>query len=209
MIVREKMKKIFPAIFVLFFIAQAEVLNIPKNKILEWQKGVVYLNYDNQAEATGFFVSPDGIIAGPYHVIQGWDIFADSFHIYVVPYRKLNVYKAEILYKSRKRDLILIKIDFKPEVWFDKFENPVEGESVIVLGHPFGWRFGKEAEIILHLREEVLGLNIIPLSGASGSVVLSKKGKVKGMLTKKFGYSIIIHSVFIKNAIKKIKERDG
>lgn len=182
--------------------------NVDRDQIVEWQKGIVYVNYHSKAVASGFFISGDGIIATPFHLIQEWVIFVDGFHIFVVTHEKDAPHKAEIVGFNQKADILFLKIDYKPRMWFGEFEQAKNGQRCVALGFPYGWRTAIEAKIITHFREEWLGIDRIPQRGASGSLILSEKGKVLGMLTKRFGLSFIVPGILIKNGLIKIRKEE-
>lgn len=175
-------------------------------KRLEWQKAIVYLNYHSKSVTSGFFVS-EGIIVAPFHLIQDWVIFVDGFHIFAITYRKDKFYKTEIIGYNQSADLLFLRIlGYKAEFWFSEFEYPKAGDDCFVLGYPKGWQFGKRAKVITHFRSSFLGIDIIPVEGASGSAVISEKGKIFGMLTKRFGYAIITPGIKIQNGLKLAKK---
>lgn len=180
--------------------------DVDRDTIIKWQKGIVYCNYHSKALTSGFFISKDGIIVTTFHLVRDWILFVDGFHIYVVTHEKDKPYKAEILGFNRKADILFLKIDYKPEVWFDEFDQAKNGQRCIALGFPYGWRTGIEAKIITHFQYEWLGIDRIPLKGASGSLILSEEGKIFGMLTKRYGLAFVVPGILIKNGLTKIKE---
>lgn len=181
-------------------------LNISEQQIERWQKGICYLNFNNQVETSGFFVSKDGMIATVYHLLRGWNIFTVNFPVYVYCPDK-EVRKARVLEFSQKADLLLLQVDYKPQTWFDEFIQPEVNQQCIALGFPYGWFAAREGRIIFHPRHSIMGINIIAIPGSSGSVVLSEDGKVLGMITKKYALTAIVTGTAIKGTIKKVIQK--
>ena len=199
------MKRIGALTLMLLILVAVPFGSVDRDIIVEWQKALVYCNYHSQSITTGFFVSPDGIIATALHLVKDWVIFVNGFHIFVVTHEKNRPYKARVLGFNQKQDILFLQINYRPKVWFDKFEDAKNGQACIALGFPYGWRIALEAKIITNFRSELMGIDKVPEKGASGSVILSGGGKVLGMLTHRYGYAGITPSIFIASGLKAIK----
>jgi len=179
-----------------------------QDKISEWQEAIVLCNFHNQSETTGFFVSKDGVIATTFHLIRSWYIFVDGYHIYVVPHGEERPYKAEVVGFNKSADILFLKINYKPKFWFKEFRHPEHGEKCIAMGLPYGWRIALEARITTLFKDiDILGIDRIPLPGASGSAILSEKGEVIGMLRAKYGVATITSGIHIKLGLQRIKKQ--
>ena len=181
-------------------------------QIDEWWGGIVEVIYDNGRFGTGFFISKDGIVATSLHIIPGYvGLARDKLAVRI----NGEFYKAEIIYdRDKDVDLLLLKIDYKPEFWFDEFANPEPGMECIVLGYPLAWRAPLKTLIIQHINSEVLGVNEEVAPRSSGSVVLSMEGVVLGMIKSShedeihgsFSRGVIAHSIFIRMGLEKVRQ---
>jgi len=186
-------------------------------QIEQWRRALVWANYEGFSKASGFFVSHDGIVVIPYHIV-GKDIgFVDGLKIYVMTYEREKVYEAKILAFFSSADLIFAKIEgYYPKYWFDEFESPKQDMKSKVLGFPLRWRLGKDGRVICSRDNEYLGVDIEAFPGMSGSVVISLEpdsfGKVLMMISKSYGYAVGISSVIIqaklRTVLKGLKNED-
>lgn len=203
-----------PLLVLLLFVA-----SVDRTTLLEWRKGIVHLNYNNQKFASGWFATKDGIIVGPHHLIKGTAVFVDHFPIIVTDHKK-ETYKAKTV-GFYSDDIMFLRIEarladptrrkyepfrYNPEYWFAEYEEPELYQECVAMGFPYGWRVALSAKIMDNMGLEILGIDRIPLEGASGSVILSEQGNYMAMLTNRFGYAQIVPGVLIKNALTRLKE---
>lgn len=175
-----------------------------RENILEWRKAIVLLNYHSLNECSGFFVSDDGIIATTFHLIKGWHIFVDHYKIIAVTYDK-KTYHAKIEAFSIQKDILFLKIDYKPEFYFSKFAIGKKYEDCVIMGYPKGWSGYEQAKLLSHFKYDALGVSETPIQGESGSVVLRADGSVLGMVKSIYGKGILIPAISIRNGLKMLK----
>jgi len=196
--------------------ATSEVVD--RDTLIQWQKGLVYLNYDNRVFCTGWFIQ-ENIIVAPFHLIDGWVSFVDHFHIIVMDYKR-DTYKAEIVGFKSTADILFLRIShkledgkyvrvgYKAEHFFPEYEQPQLYMDCVAMGFPYGWRSAVETKIISHFGQNWLGTDIIALKGSSGSVILTTKGKYMAMLTKRYGKAYVVPGILIKNGLENILEKE-
>lgn len=195
--------------FSIMFILHGALFGQTQAQIEKWQRALVWANYEGFSKTSGFFVSHDGIMVIPYHIV-GKDIgFVDGLKIYVMTYERERVHEAKILAFFSSADLIFAKIEgYHPKYWFDEFESPKQDMKSKVLGFPLRWRLGKDGRVICSRDNEYLGVDIEAFPGMSGSVVVSLEpdsfGKVLMMISKSYGYAVGISSVIIQAKLKTV-----
>lgn len=186
----------------------AKLLNPAQDSSLvyRWKKALVEVSYDNKKFCTGWFASKDGIIVTVFHVVEGWfDLGRDRIYVRIGGQRG-RVYKARVLaFMNRGADILFIRVDYKPEVWLDEFEMPHAEQDCIALGYPYFWEVALRAKVIRNMWYDVMGIDRIDFPGASGSVVLSKEGKVLGMITRHMGFPSFTVSHYIQQGLERLK----
>ncbi|HBR57114.1 MAG TPA: hypothetical protein DEA22_06555 [Blastocatellia bacterium] len=136
------------------------------------------------ARGSGFFVAPDRIITNR-HVIER----SSRVEIHLVDGKKFIV--RGVLAVDGEGDLALLKVEVPPEFAVPLpigRSVPQEGESVVVVGNPFGLE-GSVSNGIVSAVREIPGYGRIiqitaPISpGSSGSPVVNMYGQVIGVAT--------------------------
>lgn len=134
---------------------------------------------------TGFFIKEDGILVTNYHVIEG-GIRAEAR---LSSGEVLEIEK--ILSEDREGDLVLLTVGVRGRSFptLKLSDTKIEaGQSVVVIGSPFGLEGTVSDGIISAVREIPAFDKIIQISapvskGSSGSPVLNMKGEVIGIAT--------------------------
>jgi Flp pilus assembly protein TadD len=139
---------------------------------------------DKLSRGSGFFVDVDRVVTNR-HVIE--NAYRAEVHSY-----NGNVYAVKgVLAVDAEGDLALLKIDAPPSqvrpLQLDK-TSPQEGESVVVIGNPFGLEGSVTNGIVSAVRDIPTFGRIIqitaPISpGSSGSPVVNMNGQVIGVAT--------------------------
>ncbi len=194
------------SLVLLFFFIFCNIYSEQTKKEYTKGLGLVLVSYNNETLATGFFVDNKGTLVTCYHVIRGaMYSMSMEYPFWVTPFSKRDVYLAEVLYADKKKDILILKIDFAPEFWFDKFLSPRSGMDCIVYGLPKGWLVFKEGKVISNYIYYLVGVDIKPYPGMSGSVVLDITGKVLGMVNMDYNYAAFVPSIVIKNVLRSLK----
>lgn len=136
---------------------------------------------------SGFFISPDGVIATAGHC--------------VVPNAKLTVvykgqiYKAKVLSDNDGDDSALLKTDIRPEFYYTLQLVIHDGEPVFVLGYPrpekFGWNLKISSGSGYNVSKGSDGkynIYAVAFPGNSGGPVVNQKNQVIGILVA--GYAL-------------------
>ena len=160
---------------------------------------------DVQATGTGFIVSPDGLIATNWHVINDRRQIEVELH-------DGTTYPAVAVHASdRKLDLALIRIAAKaplPALKLGDSGTLVQGQPVVALGNPRGLKFSVVEGIVSGFREDVgespfpyIQLAIPVEEGNSGGPVLNLNGEVEGivslksMVTRNLGFAMPVNAL--------------
>ena len=130
---------------------------------------------------TGFFVSPDGLVVANLHVIEG----ADS--IIAVSNKGATFLFERIVAQPVGVDLVVLKFHAAdvPFLKLGESSTAVEGQKVIVIGHPTSLMGTVSEGIIAAFRENRSIIQITaPISPeSSGSPVMNEIGQVIGIAT--------------------------
>jgi len=176
------------------------------------QRGIVYC-YSGNSKTTGIFVSKDGWILTAGHKVDR--DFPDAHPIYVKLERtnEAKTFKStKILPIAKDWDLLLFKIDYKPKFYFKQFAKP----HLLQENWVFGFRLegGKVPSNLGYITINVAFPRLLlttasSINGNSGSPVLSRDGRVLGILVRgyQFGDGFFISSVFLKTYIKESLNR--
>ncbi len=144
--------------------------------------------YDGRGEklsrGSGFFIAPDRVVTNR-HVIDG--AYRAEVHL-----TSGKVYQVKgVLRVDAEGDLALLKIEAPPNLARPlvlERTSPQEGESVVVIGNPFGLE-GSVTNGIVSAVRDIPGFGRIiqitaPISpGSSGSPVINMQGQVIGVAT--------------------------
>lgn len=174
------------------------------------------------ATGTGFFVSPNGIIATNYHVVRGASSITvnDTF--------SGRRARAEVLHSDPKNDIALIKINTSnaPHLFLSSGKVYRKGDEVIALGYPEPEELGQELKATFGRinalsggdNEENFYQMDAPIQpGNSGGPLLNSRGEVIAINTMTYsalfalvekGYvpQNVNYAVKIEYAVAAIKE---
>lgn len=175
----------------LFMFASSAVVSarIPDN-VLKQKKAVVtiYINDKdgNQiATGSGFIIDSNGTIVTNYHVISKLTK-EEGANSLLVKLENGAFYPLEKgIATDEDNDIALFKVDAKelPVVKLAKNYRPKQGESVVVIGSPFGLETTVSDGIISSVRgkEGIIQITAPISPGSSGSPVFNSKGEVIGI----------------------------
>lgn len=182
-------------------------------------------NGQNLGMGSGFLISPDGLVATNFHVMEEGATaeaeFRDGGRVPITGYRAFD----------QKRDLAIVQLESVPAdaVPLELAGNleVKQGSSVVAMGHPRGLRFTategivsavhKTSELPPDLRRQMecpddqvwIQTSATIFSGNSGGPLLSRSGKVVGInswITRdvNFGFaSAIQHLIELKSQVKE------
>ena len=160
---------------------------------------------------SGFIISKDGLIVTNHHVINN----ASKVNINLSDGSK---YQAKILGFDKKTDLALLKINTKKDLPFVKFGDSSKsriGDSVIVVGNPYGLGGSVSSGIISYLGRDInkqqyddfIQTDAAINKGNSGGPMFNINGEVIGVSTIIFspsGGSVGIGFANPSNVVEKI-----
>jgi regulator of sirC expression with transglutaminase-like and TPR domain len=176
------------------------------------RKSVVVVSFSGrdgkqQGLGTGFVVSADGLIATNLHVIgeaRPIDVqFADG--------RTFSVTAIHATEKSM--DLAVLKIDAKdlPVLELGDSDTLKQGEQVIAIGNPLGFRHSVVSGVVSEKRElegKPMIQVAIPIErGNSGGPLLDMQGRVHGIVTLKSQVTRNLGFAVAVNALKPLLEK--
>jgi tetratricopeptide (TPR) repeat protein len=144
--------------------------------------------FDSRGEklsrGSGFFIAADRVVTNRHVIDNAFRAEVHSYNGSVYPVRGVIAVDAE-------GDLALLRVDAPPNqvrpLLLDK-TSPQEGESVVVIGNPFGFEGSVTNGIVSAVRDIPTFGRIIqitaPISpGSSGSPVVNMQGQVIGVAT--------------------------
>src|SRR5262249_35638950 len=139
----------------------------------------------DESRATGFVISPDGLIATNQHVVGEGRAIA----VELADGSRHNV--TEVYAFDRKNDLAIIRIDAKnlPCLPLGDATLLRDGQAVVAMGNPKGLKYSVVAGVVSG-RRAVEGRSMIQVAipiepGNSGGPLLDRRGRVVGLLTIK------------------------
>lgn len=159
--------------------------------VLKQKKAVVtvYINdKDGKQIATGsgFIIGSNGIIATNYHVTSKWLETADNT-ILIKMENGAYFPVEDLIAFDDNNDIALLKVTGKdlPTIKFSTDYKPKQGESIVVIGSPFGLETTVSDGIISSMRgkNELIQITAPVSQGSSGSPVFNSKGEVIGIAT--------------------------
>lgn len=167
---------------------------------------------------SGFIISKDGLIVTNHHVIDN----ASKVNINLSDGSK---YQAKILGFDKKTDLALLKINTKKDLPFVKFGDSSKsriGDSVIVVGNPYGLGGSVSSGIISYLGRDInkqqyddfIQTDAAINKGNSGGPMFNINGEVIGVSTIIFspsggsvGIGFATPSNIVEKIIKQLQEK--
>lgn len=168
--------------------------------VLDQTKAVVtvYVSSTNKAKSitgSGFVVKSDGIVITNYHVIA--DAVETAGGSIIVRANTGAYFKVEeVVAYNEEKDIAILKLDARdlPITKLAAKYNPKAGDSVVVIGSPFGLEATVTDGIISSIRgkDKMLQISAAISPGSSGSPVFNLKGEVIGVatLTRKGGQNL-------------------
>ena len=139
----------------------------------------------SSGQGTGFVISSDGLIATARHVI------GDRRPIRVELTDGTSLPVTHVHTATELLDLVILRVDATDltPLQLGDSQNIAVGESVVVAGHPRGFRDSVHAGT-LSGRDDINGLSMLQLSvaiepGSSGEPVIDRNGSVIGVVTLK------------------------
>ena len=138
-----------------------------------------------RSQGSGMIVGQDGLVATNLHVVRG----SDSITTVLNDRRE---YQAEIVFRSERFDIALLKLDGASELPVAEFRGSNElavGEPALAIGNPFGMGQVASSGIISgffnHGSRGIFVQTDAPIhSGNSGGALTDSDGRVIGMVTK-------------------------
>ncbi|MDG1895851.1 MAG: transglutaminase family protein [Fuerstiella sp.] len=153
----------------------------------------------SSAQGTGFVISSDGLIATARHVI------GDRRPIRVELTDGTSLPVTHVHTATGLLDLVILRVDATDltPLPLGNSKNVAVGQSVVVAGHPRGFKDSVHAGI-LSGRDDIDGISMLQLSvaiepGSSGEPVIDRRGRVIGVVTLKstttghLGFAIPVH----------------
>ncbi len=151
-------------------------------------QAIVYISDNNSRTGSGFFISEDGLICTNYHVIQ-------SLNNITVVTSDGEEYSAQIIGYDEENDVAVLKVNSErifSYLNFSSSEDLYVGQSVYIIGNPFGYTGSISKGIISALGRQVRDLkgnvvmgmiqtDAIISFGNSGGPLLNTSGEVIGM----------------------------
>lgn len=163
-----------------------------KEEVFETSRAIALIRGIDRTEATGFFVSSDGLFLTNHHVINDLKCKKNICHGFKIirdfkEGGELEVFEQfEILALHRELDYALLKVDIKEkEVPFLRLNTSAKlqkGDGLKIQGHPFGAPQKATQALLASQRGGILKLQSHAVNGNSGSpVVLEKNQEVVGL----------------------------
>lgn len=155
-------------------------------KIINKYKEVVIQISTPKATGTGFYIKDYDLIITNQHVV-------DEYAHVVVQGILFESISANVLYRDSKYDIAFIKLpkNFKfPNIKISMKQTLKEGDTVIVIGHPYGLNYTATQGIVSKVERLQRGLKYIQIDAAtnpgnSGGPLVNSKGEVIGINTLK------------------------
>ncbi len=158
-------------------------------------------NSNTKSSGSGFFVSPNGIIATNAHVVED----AKNIRVHVKNESESKIYKAKLELKDSKNDVAIIRIDdpeFKElnNLPYTLSEKAEIGEKSFTIGFPLNDIMGSNFKITDGIISSNTGLNddvrfyqiSVPLQpGNSGGPLFNKNGNIIGITTAKLNSNAV------------------
>ncbi|MEO7114937.1 MAG: Do family serine endopeptidase [Caldimonas sp.] len=146
--------------------------------------GTVPRDVPMRGEASGFIVSPDGLILTNAHVVQG----AKEVTVKLIDRREFT---AKVLGADPKTDIAVLKIDASnlPVLKMGKVSDLKVGQWVLAIGSPFGFENSVTAGVVSAKGRSLPGDGYVPFiqtdaavnPGNSGGPLLNARGEVIGI----------------------------
>lgn len=152
--------------------------------VIEQFRGVIIQIATPYSTGTGFYLRDADLIVTNDHVVQ------DNRQV-VIDGHMIQKQLVEVIYTDPKHDLAFLappKQNGLPEVNLGLGKALSEGDQVIALGHPFGFKYTSTQGIISNTAHEINDLNYYSIDAAlnpgnSGGPLLDRQGAIIGVNT--------------------------
>lgn len=178
-------------IYIIIFLLNVSFSYADIPKIVLNQKRAVVTIYVNDAHGnqlssgTGFIINANGIIATNYHVVSKY--LKDKNTLIIKMENGAYFPLSKLVNYDEENDVAIIKINGKelPSVKIAKNYKPEQGDSIVVVGSPFGLETTVSDGIISSIRgnDDIIQITASISPGSSGSPVFNLKGEVIGIAT--------------------------
>lgn len=133
--------------------------------------------------ASGFIVSPDGLVITNHHVIADKD--ASAFAIMTADKKTYPV--VEVLASNETADIALVRVDAKNLPYFPVREAANPGETVYVLSHPSGHFYsftrGSVSRFMMERGTPWVEITADYAGGSSGGPIMDSTGQIIGVVS--------------------------
>lgn len=183
-------------------------------KVIDRYRNVVIQIATPYSTGTGFYLKSPHLIITNEHVIRGnQQVVVNGFN--------LPKHLVRVLYADQKLDLAFLEVPDTyeiPEVPLAKNGDVHQGDPVIAIGHPFGFKFSATQGIVsntMHLMGEVTYIqhDAALNPGNSGGPLVNMAGEVVGVNTfivrdgDNIGFSLPAH--YLEETIREYQEKRG
>ncbi len=183
---------------------QSSSSSVSLNELFNKYRPAVFMvltsNGEQDYQATGFFITADGIAVSNYHVFEGTsrknDLLktADGIELQI----------ERVLTHNKDDDFIIFKVKLNDRVKFTPIpiaqKNPEIGEDVFAIGNPLGFEHTLSKGIISGYRNgrSLLQTTAEITRGSSGGPLMNMKGEVVGITTAGMGEANLNFAVNIE-----------
>lgn len=152
--------------------------------VIDQFRGVIIQIATPYSTGTGFYLRDANLIVTNDHVVQ------DNRQV-VIDGHLIDKQLVEVIYSDPKHDLAFLEAPTQmdlPEVTLGTNKLLSEGDQVIALGHPFGFKYTSTQGIISNAAHEINDINYYLIDAAlnpgnSGGPLLNREGNVIGVNT--------------------------
>ncbi len=183
---------------------QSSLSSVSLNELFNKYRSAVFMvltsNGEQDYQATGFFITADGIAVSNYHVFEGTsrrnDILktADGIELQI----------ERVLTHNKDDDFIVFKVKLNDRVKFTPIpvaqKNPEIGEDVFAIGNPLGFEHTLSKGIVSGYRsnKSLIQTTAEITRGSSGGPLMNMNGEVVGITTAGMGEANLNFAVNIE-----------
>lgn len=183
-------------------------------EVIDRYRDVVIQIATPYSTGTGFYLKAPHLIVTNEHVVRGNQEVVINGH-------NLPKQMAQVVYADPKLDLAFLKItenDVIPEVNLANNGQVQQGDPVIAIGHPFGFKFSATQGIVSNTMHKVNEIDYIQHDAAlnpgnSGGPLVNMAGEVVGVNTfivrdgDNIGFSLPAH--YLAESIREYESKSG
>lgn len=183
-------------------------------EVIDRYRDVVIQIATPYSTGTGFYLKAPHLIVTNEHVVRGNQEVVINGH-------NLPKQMAQVVYADAKLDLAFLKItnnDAIPEVRLADNGHVQQGDPVIAIGHPFGFKFSATQGIVSNTMHKVNEIDYIQHDAAlnpgnSGGPLVNMDGEVVGVNTfivrdgDNIGFSLPAH--YLAESIREYESKSG